>query len=202
MQKTLANLCLNCFRNAIIRPSSRSPTSASIYAMPRRLKHSVTSTSPPPPTIYALSSSPGKAGVAVIRVSGSNARRAVESMTNIPDLKARHAFFRRIRHPLTREALDRGLLLWFPGTAASFRRCLSTIINTEKYHAKGPNSFTGEDIVEFHVHGGNAVVRSVLDALGSLEGFRMAEQGEFARRYDWSQNNDQDRFISTKLFGF
>jgi tRNA U34 5-carboxymethylaminomethyl modifying GTPase MnmE/TrmE len=48
----------------------------------------------------------------------------------------------------------------------------------------GPNSYTGEDTVEFHVHGGTAVVRGVLDALGCIENFRHAEAGEFTRRYE------------------
>ncbi|KAI9032599.1 tRNA modification GTPase TrmE [Phycomyces nitens] len=90
------------------------------------------------------------------------------------ELNPREAYFRRIRHPITREVLDRALVLWFPG----------------------PHSFTGEDIVELQIHGGNAVVKSVLDALGSLEGFRMAEQGEFARRAF-----DNDKLDLTELEG-
>lgn len=74
--------------------------------------------------------------------------------------EARKAYMRRIRHPLSGEVLDKGLVLWFPG----------------------PNSFTGEDSVELQIHGGNAVVKSVLEALHELNDFRMAEQGEFARR--------------------
>lgn len=72
----------------------------------------------------------------------------------------RKAYFRRIRHPLSGHVLDRGLVLWFPG----------------------PHSFTGEDSVELQIHGGNAVVKSVLDALHNIKDFRMAEQGEFSRR--------------------
>lgn len=72
----------------------------------------------------------------------------------------RKAYFRRIRHPLSGQVLDRGLVLWFPG----------------------PHSFTGEDSVELQIHGGNAVVKSVLDALHNIKDFRMAEQGEFSRR--------------------
>lgn len=72
----------------------------------------------------------------------------------------RKAYFKRIRHPNSGLVLDRALVLWFPG----------------------PHSFTGEDSVELQIHGGNAVVKSVLDALHDLKDFRMAEQGEFARR--------------------
>ncbi|KAI9481624.1 MAG: tRNA modification GTPase TrmE [Benjaminiella poitrasii] len=129
-----------------------------------------------PQTVYALSSAPGKAGVAVVRVSGKNAFEAVRKMT----LSKRHAteprkaYFRRIRHPRTGQILDRGLVLWFPG----------------------PHSFTGEDSVEFQVHGGNAVVKSVLDALHDLPDFRMAEQGEFSRRAF-----DNDKLDLTELEG-
>ncbi|KAI8334052.1 tRNA modification GTPase GTPBP3, mitochondrial-like protein [Blakeslea trispora] len=131
-----------------------------------------------PQTIYALSSSPGKAGVAVIRISGKNAKECITSMTLPSQSKSitdpRQAYFRRIRHPFSGEVLDRGLVLWFPG----------------------PNSFTGEDSVELQIHGGNAVVKSVLDALHSIPDFRMAEQGEFARRAF-----DNDKLDLTELEG-
>ncbi|RUS15961.1 tRNA modification GTPase GTPBP3, mitochondrial-like protein [Endogone sp. FLAS-F59071] len=117
-------------------------------------------------TIFALSSAPGKAGVAIIRISGPRSSqvitkmaRAKEGGTHLPN--PRYAVFRRILHPISGDLLDRGLILWFPG----------------------PTSFTGEDVVELHVHGGNAVVRGVLDALGSIDStFRLAERGEFSRR--------------------
>lgn len=128
-------------------------------------------------TIYALSSAPGKAGVAVVRVSGPRAKQALTSCTassTRSSWRPRQAYFRSIQHPHTRAPLDRGLVLWFPG----------------------PNSFTGEDIVELHVHGGNAVVRSVLDALGELPDFRPAEQGEFAKRAF-----DNDKLDLTELEG-
>ncbi|KAI7898725.1 tRNA modification GTPase TrmE [Cokeromyces recurvatus] len=129
-----------------------------------------------PQTIYALSSAPGKAGVAVIRISGRNALEAVEKMTLIKSglMDARKAYFRRIRHPHTGQVLDRGLVLWFPG----------------------PHSFTGEDSVEFQIHGGNAVVKSVLNALRAIPDFRMAEQGEFSRRAF-----DNDKLDLTELEG-
>ncbi|KAI8142607.1 tRNA modification GTPase TrmE [Fennellomyces sp. T-0311] len=124
-------------------------------------------------TIYALSTAPGKAGVAVIRVSGPQAKQALTATVR-GTLEPRQAYFRRIRHPTTGTLLDRGLVLWFPG----------------------PNSFTGEDSVEFHIHGGNAVVRSVLDALGSLDKFRLAEQGEFSKRAF-----DNDKLDLTEIEG-
>jgi len=110
-------------------------------------------------TIYALSSAPGRAGVAVIRVSGPAAPTALAAMVRKPPAHAQAAF-RIIRHPDTAAPLDQALVLYF---------------------AK-PDSETGEDVAEFQVHGGRAVVNAVLDALGSIPNCRMAEPGEFARR--------------------
>src|SRR3990170_632510 len=110
-------------------------------------------------TIYALSSGSGRAGVAVIRVSGPRVREALERMS-APKPKDREAALRTIRHPETGAALDRAVVVFFAG----------------------PKSETGEDIAEFQVHGGRAVVRAVLQALGQIPGLRMAEPGEFARR--------------------
>jgi tRNA modification GTPase len=111
------------------------------------------------PTIFALSSGHGRAGVAVIRISGPAAGAAIERMA-APLPKPRFAAFRKIRHPGTGEVLDEALVLWFPA----------------------PKSETGEDMAEFQVHGGRAVVQGVLAALGDIDGCRMAEPGEFARR--------------------
>ncbi len=110
-------------------------------------------------TIFALSSGHGRAGVAVIRVTGSLAGEAVEAIAGgLP--APRMASLRVLRHPKTNEELDKALVLWFPG----------------------PASFTGEDSAEFQVHGGMAVVQGVIDALSSIEGLRLAEPGEFSRR--------------------
>ena len=99
------------------------------------------------------------AGIAVIRLSGRDAIAAARSLTG--DLPApRHAVRRVFRHPLTQDILDDGLLLLFPG----------------------PKSFTGEDVVELHLHGSLAVIRAVLDVLGGMAGLRLAEPGEFTRR--------------------
>ena len=110
-------------------------------------------------TIYALSSGTGRAGVAVIRVSGPAVPVALSLMA-APAVRDRSAGLRRIVHPVTRAALDQAVVLFFAG----------------------PRSETGEDVAEFQVHGGRAVVRAVLDALGQIPGCRMAEPGEFARR--------------------
>ncbi len=111
-------------------------------------------------TIFALSSGAGMAGVAVIRVSGPRARDALCALSGKDLPGPRRATLRRLRDPRGGEPLDDALVLWMPG----------------------PESFTGEDVAEFHVHGGRACVQGVLAALGALEGLRMAEPGEFTRR--------------------
>jgi tRNA modification GTPase len=109
-------------------------------------------------TIYALSTAPGKAGIAVIRVSGPQACAVVETLAPpLPD--PRVAAFRKIREP-DGEVVDSGLVLWFAA----------------------PRTETGEDMAEFHLHGSRAVVSALLDLLGSRPGLRPAEAGEFARR--------------------
>ena len=106
-------------------------------------------------TIFALSSARGKAGVAVIRVSGSEAASAaVQLAGHLPP--PRQAALRKLRAPDGRH-LDTALILYFPGGA----------------------SYTGEDTVELHVHGGIATVQAILAALGSLDGLRGAQAGEF-----------------------
>jgi len=110
-------------------------------------------------SIYALSSGHGKAGVAVIRISGPQTAAVLHAMTGGTG-EPRVARLRAILNPETGDVLDRGLVLWFPG----------------------PRSFTGEDMAELHIHGGRAVLGGVLGALGRLSDLRMAEPGEFTRR--------------------
>jgi len=110
-------------------------------------------------TIFALSSGAGMAGIAVIRISGPQAGEAVKLLTGgVPS--PRLATHGRFRHPVTDETIDEGLALWMPG----------------------PASFTGEDVVELHVHGSAAVIAEMLGALGGMPGLRAAEGGEFTRR--------------------
>lgn len=111
-------------------------------------------------TIFALSSGAGRAGVAVVRVSGPNAREALLSLAGAPLPEGRRSVLRRLREPRSGEEIDRGLLLWLPG----------------------PASYTGEDMAELHLHGGRAVVGAVLEALATVPGLRVAEPGEFTRR--------------------
>jgi len=118
-------------------------------------------------TIFALSSGKGRAGVSVIRLSGTEAGAALKKITRKEKLpEARKAVLRWLYDPKNsddqknRVRIDQALILWFPA----------------------PASFTGEDVVEFHIHGGRAVVTGLMNALGSLPGIRPAEAGEFTRR--------------------
>jgi tRNA modification GTPase len=112
---------------------------------------------PQPDTICALASGAGRAGVAVIRISGPSAKALlVQLCGSLP--QERRASLRKLSH--CGALLDRGLVLWMPG----------------------PCSFTGEDMAELHVHGGRAVVARVLDAVLAGSGVRLAEAGEFANR--------------------
>ncbi len=112
------------------------------------------------PTIFALATAPGRAGVAVVRVSGPASGDALAALTGKPLPGPRMATLVRLRDPKTGEALDDALVLRFTA----------------------PRSFTGEDVVELHLHGGRAVVAGVVEALSTLPGLRVAEPGEFTRR--------------------
>lgn len=106
-------------------------------------------------TVFALSSARGKAGVAIIRISGPKATSAARKLAgDVPP--PRMAVLRQLTTPDAGH-LDTALILYFPKGA----------------------SYTGEDTIEFHVHGGVATVNSVLTSLGSINGFQMAAAGEF-----------------------
>ena len=111
-------------------------------------------------TIYALASARGQSGVAVVRVSGAHAFASLNVFTDASDILPRKAALRELIRPVSRETLDNALILTF----------------------KGPHSYTGEDIVEYHLHGGIAVIDGVLEALSEQKNHRMAEPGEFTRR--------------------
>ncbi|NBX66723.1 MAG: tRNA uridine-5-carboxymethylaminomethyl(34) synthesis GTPase MnmE [Proteobacteria bacterium] len=111
-------------------------------------------------TIYALASAAGRAGVAVVRVSGPLAFQSLVALTDplpLPDV--RQAAVRRFKTP-EGKFIDEGVAVRFAA----------------------PNSFTGEDVVEYHVHGGRAVIDALLAVLASFEGHRLAGPGEFTRR--------------------
>ncbi|HEY1722605.1 MAG TPA: tRNA uridine-5-carboxymethylaminomethyl(34) synthesis GTPase MnmE [Magnetospirillaceae bacterium] len=109
-------------------------------------------------TIFALASAPGKSGVAVFRISGVKAAAALEALTSEPLPDARR-LVRAVVRDARGEIIDDGLVAWFPK----------------------PHSFTGEDVVELHLHGGRAVANALGDALVT-QGLRPAEPGEFSRR--------------------
>lgn len=109
-------------------------------------------------TIFALASAPGKAGVSVVRVSGSRALEVVSQIAGDAP-QARFTSLRKI-HDSNGRTIDHALVVCF----------------------KGPESFTGEDVAELHLHGSSAVVGSVLRLLADFEGLRLAAPGEFTRR--------------------
>jgi len=111
-------------------------------------------------TIFALATAPGRAGVAVMRLSGPAAGAALAQLAGTARFPPRRAVLARFRNPVSGELLDEGLALWFPG----------------------PSSFTGEDVAELHLHGSRAVVAEVAETLAALPGLRPAEAGEFTRR--------------------
>jgi tRNA modification GTPase len=109
--------------------------------------------------IFALATGSARAGIAIVRLSGLGSGGVLEALTRRPLPKPRVAS-RRSVYSRRGDVIDDGLVLWFPA----------------------PGSFTGEDVVELHLHGGAAVVAGVLDELASSNGLRPAEPGEFTRR--------------------
>ena len=110
-------------------------------------------------TIYALSTGPGVSGIAIIRISGENTKNVIESLTRRPIPKPRVATLRKINKINTSELIDEGIILWFPG----------------------PESYTGEDMVEFHIHGSKAVVEALHSSISQVGNCRLAEPGEFTK---------------------
>ena len=110
-------------------------------------------------TIYALSTGPGVSGVAIIRISGPEASTVIKLLTKKDIPEPRMAILRKINNINTSEFLDEGIIIWFPG----------------------PQSYTGEDMAEIHVHGGKAVIESLLDTISMIKNLRLAEPGEFTK---------------------
>ena len=110
-------------------------------------------------TIFALATPAGRSGVAVVRISGPDARAALQALIRRDPPKPRVATLRRL-YGMDEIAIDDALVLWFPA----------------------PHSFTGEDVAELHLHGGPAVIAAALAALSVQPGLRLAEPGEFTRR--------------------
>lgn len=113
-----------------------------------------------PDTIVALASGAGRAGLAIVRVSGPHARDVLKSLIPMRFPRAREATLARFIDPRDASVIDEGIALFF----------------------EAPASFTGEDVAELHVHGGPAVVAAMIDACLRVEGVRPAEAGEFTRR--------------------
>ena len=111
-------------------------------------------------TIYALSTGPGIAGIAIIRVSGKNTADVIKKITGNKLPNPREATRRKFNYINTNELIDEGVLLWFPA----------------------PNSYTGEDLAEFHVHGSRAVITALHKTIAQIENCRLAEPGEFTKR--------------------
>ena len=110
-------------------------------------------------TIFALSSGPGVSGVAVVRISGPEASNVIKSLTGKEIPKPRMATLRKINNINTSELIDEGIIIWFPG----------------------PQSYTGEDLAEIHVHGGKAVVLALQNEIAKVQNCRLAEPGEFTK---------------------
>ena len=110
-------------------------------------------------TIYALSTGPGVSGVAIIRISGPEASSVIKSLTREEIPKPRMATLRKINNTNTSELIDEGIIIWFPG----------------------PESYTGEDMAEIHVHGGKAVVLALQKEISRIKNCRLAEPGEFTK---------------------
>jgi len=111
-------------------------------------------------TIYALSTGPGTSGIAVIRVSGKNTSEVVKKLTKSKLPLPRVATLKKFNKNGGKELIDEGIIIWFPG----------------------PNSYTGEDLAEFHVHGSRAVINAMHLAISKIKNCRLAEPGEFTKR--------------------
>jgi tRNA modification GTPase len=109
--------------------------------------------------IYALSSGRGPSGIAIVRLSGKDTLKIVEIISKKKDLKIKKINLCKFYDPSNNSLIDEGLLLLF----------------------QGPNSFTGEDLAEFHIHGSNAVIEYFLKVLSEQDNSRLAEPGEFTK---------------------
>ena len=110
-------------------------------------------------TIYALSSGFGASGVAVVRVSGPEAKKVISSLTKAPFPEPRIATLKKVNNINKTGMIDEGIILWFPG----------------------PESYTGEDMAEIQVHGSKAVIDAIHSSLSEIKNCRLAEPGEFTK---------------------
>ena len=110
-------------------------------------------------TIYALSSGPGVSGVAIIRISGNGAKTVISKLTKGNFPKSRVATLKKINKINSNELIDEGIIIWFPG----------------------PQSYTGEDMAEIHVHGSRSVIEAIHSSISKIQNCRLAEPGEFTK---------------------
>ena len=110
-------------------------------------------------TIYALSTGLGVAGIAIIRISGPDASNVIKCLTGEDIPIPRMATLKKINYINTSDLIDEGIILWFPG----------------------PESYTGEDMAEIHIHGGKAGVLAVQNEISKIKNCRLAEPGEFTK---------------------
>ena len=119
--------------------------------------------------IYALSSGRGPSGIAIVRISGKNTLQVCKNLTQLKEIKSNEINFCKFYDPKNKDIIDpEALLLWFPA----------------------PNSYTGDDLAEFQVHGSNAVINTLLKVLSEQDNCRLAEPGEFTKAA--FQNNKID----------
>jgi len=111
-------------------------------------------------TIYALSSGSGISGIAVIRVSGKKTADVIKQITGEGLPIPRMATLKKFNKNGSKELIDEGVIIWFPA----------------------PNSYTGEDLAEFHVHGSRAVINAMHETISKIKNCRLAEPGEFTKR--------------------
>ena len=109
--------------------------------------------------IYALSSGRGPSGIAIIRLSGKDTLKICQVITKENTIKNKEVNLFKFYNPSTNNLIDEGLLLFF----------------------QSPNSYTGDDLAEFHIHGSNAIISLFLDVLSKQSNCRMAEPGEFTK---------------------
>ena len=126
--------------------------------------------------IYALSSGRGPSGIAIIRVSGKDTLGIAELISRKKNLKSKEINFCKFYDPSNNNLIDEGLLLLFPA----------------------PNSFTGDHLAEFHIHGSNAVVACFLKVLSEQDNTRLAEPGEFTKM---AFQNDKIDLIEAESIG-
>ena len=127
--------------------------------------------------IYALSSGRGPSGIAILRLSGKDTLKLCKKITKLENIQANEVNFCKFYDPKNGNIIDpESILLWFPK----------------------PNSYTGDDLAEFHVHGSNAVINSFLKVLSEQEDCRLAEPGEFTKL---AFQNDKMDLIKAESIG-